>query len=75
MHHARRRLSIAFRGMVVSCPGNVSRINSKSSLVRLAQDRCNSTFEIHCECEGVYSWVDPRTRHLKRIIGIDQARY
>ena len=50
IHYARRRLGVTSRGEVAE-PGHI--ISSKFSGVRLAQDTCNSTFDIYCECGGV----------------------
>ena len=52
IHHARSRLSITSGGRV---SGLDHQISLKFSGVRLAQDACNSTFDIHRKCDGVHS--------------------
>ena len=52
MHHARSRLCITSGGRV---SGPDHPISLKFSGVRLAQDACSSTFDIHCKCDGEHS--------------------
>ena len=71
MHQIRSRLSDTFRGIVISYRKEMyCRIKSKSIAARLAQDICNSIFEHHCECEGVYAgWIsNKRMKDRKSVV-------